>query len=165
MPSLRCCLLLTLVILALLPIAPTIYGLTEPSSAGLPAARTLLDDGEGYTVTNIRYTLDQQDPTKIAKVAFLLSDLPSDPVRVHAKLVHASTRYSLCAHIPETQGWECAVQNLSIKAADQLGVRVERLAPAPQYAIWISLLHQRTAQHSLYLPVLIRHREYTKGIK
>ena len=84
------------------------------------------DGGEtisGYTVGNVQYVLDTDDPSKIDSVAFTLtptSGAPA-PTTVKVKLVETSSTWYNCTFTTPT--WSCTIGGaVTVLAADELRV-------------------------------------------
>jgi len=103
---------------------------------GFAAANTVPDSGAGdgsgnitgYTVSNISYTLDSNDPTKINAVTFNLSAAPSvlKPNVVKIKLVSSSNTWYTCTtnstNSPYAYSCNTTAPQATVQAADQLRV-------------------------------------------
>jgi hypothetical protein len=66
------------------------------ASNTVPTSKAGIGSGtiSGYTISNVAYTLDGSDPTKIASVDFTLDSSAST---VKAKLISSSTTYHNCS--------------------------------------------------------------------
>jgi len=90
----------------------------DPSSAG---------DGQaaisGYTVTNIRYTLDPANPVNLSAVSFTVTPATAaqKPTSVYVKLVDTGTTYTSCTN-PSGDNWTCSVTGVTAAQANQLRV-------------------------------------------
>jgi hypothetical protein len=76
----------------------------------------------GFTISNVHYTLDAIDPTRIAQTTFTLAPAPSPIGTIRIKLVAAgATWYSCTAAGADVT---CTTTGASALAADQLRVVV-----------------------------------------
>lgn len=80
-------------------------------------------DISGYTISNVKYTLDTTNPANLSKVAFSIAPTAGGavPTTVRAKVVSSSTTYATCAVTTGTN-WECALSGATAAAADELRV-------------------------------------------
>ena len=120
---------------------------------GLAAANPIRNPGAGggtsatgnYSVTDIHYRLDQQDPGNITAVTFMIApDTAVTPVTVvQAKLIHSSSNYFICSKIGAgSSAWRCPVSGVTVRMADELSVRLMTAQSAPQYRILMPLIRR-----------------------
>lgn len=75
----------------------------------------------GYSVTNVKYTLDALDPSKIASYQFDLVDQPATTVK--AKILAAQTTWDACTKATTGNTWTCTPPlGTTVVSADNLRV-------------------------------------------
>jgi hypothetical protein len=110
-----------------------------------------------YTVANITYRLDQQDPGNLAAVMFMISpDTAVTPTTVvQAKLLRSSSNYFICSRVAAgSSNWLCPVSGVTVRMADELSVRLATAQSSPQHRILLPLV--RTSASTYFLPQVSR---------
>jgi hypothetical protein len=113
----------------------------------LPAASRAGSAGaaNGYSVSNIVYTLGAADPRGISSVKFTVtpSFATARIATVRAKLISSSASYSTCLNVPAgSQGWACPISGVTVAAADQLMLDVGELSAGPGLHVYLPVLRR-----------------------
>lgn len=141
-------------VLPLLVAAAAAYGFAVFNPLTTTSQTGSIVSAAAYTVNNISYTLDAQNPHLIAQVSFTISPatIISANTTVQAKLHATSTTYAPCSNISATTGtWQCTFSGVTVAAADQLDVRVLPLQPDGPYVVRLPLI-RGPQSFNRYLP-------------
>jgi predicted small secreted protein len=79
----------------------------------------------GYTVTEVHYTLDSNNPANIAMVEFKLTPqdpLASAPTTVSVQLITGGTWFGCNAPQSPSTHWTCSINNVTVLQAGNLRV-------------------------------------------
>jgi predicted small secreted protein len=79
----------------------------------------------GYTVTEVHYTLDSNNPANIAMVEFKLTPqdpLASAPTTVRVQLITGGTWFICNAPQAPSTHWTCSINNVTVLQAGNLRV-------------------------------------------
>lgn len=106
----------------MLLIATLIASTTYAFAAANTGPNTTAGDGantvSGYVISNVAYTLNNADPSRLEAVSFTLD---ARAVRVKAKLSEASSTWYACNKLGGND-WSCTTPGATLAAIDQLRV-------------------------------------------
>src|SRR5262245_55789610 len=106
----------------LLILSAVAYGFAAANTVPVSGAGDGAGAITGYTISNVKYTLNATTPAKIDSVSFTVTPggAAAAPTVVKAKLVSTSTAYSTCSLGGTT--WTCNVTGVTAAQADELRV-------------------------------------------
>lgn len=108
-----------LAVVTIMILAGTAYAFAAANTVPATKAGDGLGIISGYTITNVAYTLNATDPSKLDSVGF---DVGAAATQVQIQLVAVGCTFYTCSEVGVTTVWTCDTTGFAIATADQLRV-------------------------------------------